>query len=150
MGMVSIPTFSALQSISIPRDYHSFKAKVNSYQLQLLNNTNVLKAYSSIWTPDKHPKLRTFLLKSDQAFSVQPSVRTWEDPDDGSGSESEEEKEHDLGFQSEWEEDDDKVAPAPAAVTADVDRSTTSAYEEQLVRGILSPFYGLLLVFYDS
>lgn len=144
MGMVSIPAFSALQSISIPRDYHSFKAKGNSYQLELLNNTNVLKAYSSIWAPDKYSKLRTFLLKSDQAFSVQSRVGTWEDPDDGSGSESEEEEEHDLGFQSEWEEDEDKDAPAPAAATADVDKSTTSEYEEQLVKGIL------LLVFYDS
>lgn len=138
MGMVSISASSALQSISIPRDYHSFKARGNSVQLELVNNANVLKAFSSKWAPDKYSKLRTFLLKSDQAFLVQSRVGTWEDPDDGSGSESEEEEEHDLGFQSEWEEDEDKDAPAPAAATADVDKSTTSEYEERLVKGILS------------
>ncbi|PRQ20286.1 putative ankyrin repeat-containing domain-containing protein [Rosa chinensis] len=150
MGMVSIPAFSAVQSVSIPRDYHSFavvnslKAKGKSCQLELLSNTSVLKAYS-IWSggsfssSDKHSKLRTFLVKSNQASSLQSRVGTWEGPDDGSGTESEEEEEeeeeeHDLGFQSEWEEDEEKRAPAANA--GDVQKSTTNELEEQLVKEV--------------
>lgn len=147
MGMVSIPAFSAVQAISIPREYHSFaivnslKAKGKSYQLELVGNTNVLKAYS-IWSGScsssgKYSKLRTFLVEANQESSLPSHVGAWEDPDDGSGSESEEEEEeeeHDLGFQSEWEEDEEKRVLAANA--GDVQKSMTNEYEEQLVKGM--------------
>ncbi|KAL6176559.1 hypothetical protein ACLB2K_053192 [Fragaria x ananassa] len=147
MGMVSIPAFSAVQAISIPREYHSFaivnslKAKGKSYQLELVGNTNVLKAYS-IWSGScsssgKYSKLRTFLVEANQESSLPSHVGAWEDPDDGSGSESEEEEEeeeHDLGFQSEWEEDEEKRVLAANA--GDVQKSMTNEYEEQLVKEV--------------
>ncbi|XP_050375770.1 ankyrin repeat domain-containing protein EMB506, chloroplastic [Argentina anserina] len=145
MGMVSIPAFSAVQAMSIPRDYHFFaivnslKAKGKSYRLEMLSNTNVLKAYSigsgSFSSPDKHSKFRNFLVESNQASSLQFHVGTWEDLDNGSGSESEEEEEeNDLGFQSEWE--DDKEHRALGANAGGVEESTTDKYDEQLVKEV--------------
>lgn len=152
MGTVSISPFSALRSLSAPKGYHSFAilssfkhftAKENSHQLQLLHNTNVLKAYSirrgsfSFHGAERHSKLRNFLVESNptSSSSLQTHMGTWEDPDDGSGSEDEEEtEEHDLGFQSEWEEEGEEEKGAPAA--AAVDRSTTNKYEEELVKEV--------------
>lgn len=161
MGTVSISPFSAPHSLSAPKGYHSFAilssfkhftARENSHQLQLLHNTNVLKAYSirrgsfSFHGAEKHSKLRNFLVESNptSSSSLQTHMGTWEDPDDGSGSEDEEEtEEHDLGFQSEWEEEGEEEKGAPAA--ASVDRSTTNKYEEELVKGLfLISFYFLV------
>ncbi|BBG99467.1 Ankyrin repeat family protein [Prunus dulcis] len=101
-----------------------FTAKENSHQLQLLHNTNVLKAYN----------IRRGSFSFHGAEKHSNPHGTWEDPDDGSGSEDEEEtEEHDLGFQSEWEEEGEEEKGAPAA--ASVDRSTTNKYEEELVKG---------------
>ncbi|CAB4273548.1 unnamed protein product [Prunus armeniaca] len=154
MGTVSISPFSALRSLSAPKGYHSFAilssfkhftAKENSHQLQLLHNTNVLKAYSirrgsfSFHGADRHSKLRNFLVESNptSSSSLQTHMGTWEDPDDGSGSEDEEEtEEHDLGFQSEWEEEGEGEEEKGAPAAAFVDRSTTNKYEEELVKEV--------------
>lgn len=98
-----------------------------------------LKVYSprrgifGFFLAQKHSRVRTFVVESNQVSSLQQTHQgIWEDPDDGGDSEyeDEEEEENNLDFESDWEDEENN-----ALATVIVQKAQKDEYEENLVKG---------------
>lgn len=138
-------TFSSNQLVPLSAVVTSAAAPCSSCRANFLKVSFPRRGRFYFFVAENHSRLRTSVVKSNRASTLQTQQGTWEDPDDGSDSDYDEEDEeveaNDLDYESDWEEERD------ASATTSVDKPTTNKYEEDLVKGsyfartLYSPLY---------